>query len=384
MKNISILGGTGSIGTQALDIIRKESEKFKLIAISANNNVNKVIEIIDEFNPKYIAMMDEYAAKKIEEYCRINYKKTQTLKGMEGLIATATLPEVDMVLTSVVGMIGLKPTIEAIRHKKDIALANKETLVVAGDLVMGEAKKYNVKILPVDSEHGAIFQCLQGHKKEDIDKILLTGSGGPFKGRKAEELQEVLPEEALKHPKWNMGRKISIDSATLMNKGLEVIEAHYLFDIDYENIKVIIHPESIIHSMVQYKDGTVISQMSCTDMKLPIQYAMNYPNRGKRLISKLDLFKIKSLNFSEPDMETFKCLKLAFKAGKMKGNMPVILNAANEVAVQLFLEHKIKFLDIGNLVEDSMNYFEYKKNLSIEEIIETDLNVRKYIKNKFN
>lgn len=384
LKNISILGGTGSIGTQALDIIRKESEKFKLIAISANNNVNKVIEIIDEFNPKYIAMMDEYAAKKIEEYCRINYKKTQTLKGMEGLIATATLPEVDMVLTSVVGMIGLKPTIEAIRHKKDIALANKETLVVAGDLVMGEAKKYNVKILPVDSEHGAIFQCLQGHKKEDIDKILLTGSGGPFKGRKAEELQEVLPEEALKHPKWNMGRKISIDSATLMNKGLEVIEAHYLFDIDYENIKVIIHPESIIHSMVQYKDGTVISQMSCTDMKLPIQYAMNYPNRGKRLISKLDLFKIKSLNFSEPDMETFKCLKLAFKAGKMKGNMPVILNAANEVAVQLFLEHKIKFLDIGNLVEDSMNYFEYKKNLSIEEIIETDLNVRKYIKNKFN
>ncbi|MFX0549075.1 1-deoxy-D-xylulose-5-phosphate reductoisomerase [Hathewaya histolytica] len=384
MKNISILGGTGSIGTQALDIIRKESEKFKLIAISANNNVNKVIEIIDEFNPKYIAMMDEYAAKKIEEYCRINYKKTQTLKGMEGLIAIATLPEVDMVLTSVVGMIGLKPTIEAIRHKKDIALANKETLVVAGDLVMGEAKKYNVKILPVDSEHGAIFQCLQGHKKEDIDKILLTGSGGPFRGRKAEKLQDVLPEEALKHPKWNMGRKISIDSATLMNKGLEVIEAHYLFDIDYENIEVIIHPESIIHSMVQYKDGTVISQMSCTDMKLPIQYAMSYPNRGKRLISKLDLFKIKSLNFSEPDMETFKCLKLAFKAGKMKGNMPVILNAANEVAVQLFLEHKIKFLDIGNLVEDSMNYFEYKKNLSIEEIVETDLNVRKYIKNKFN
>lgn len=384
MRNISILGVTGSIGTQALDVIRKEKESFNLIGISANTNVTKVIEIIEEFNPKYVAMMSEEAALKIKDFCRINSKDTEILCGMEGLITIATIPEVDIVLTSVVGIVGLKPTIEAIRHKKDIALANKETLVVAGKIVMDEAKKYGVKILPVDSEHGAVFQCLNGEKNRDINRILLTASGGPFRGKHIEELNKISPEEALKHPKWNMGKKISIDSATLMNKGLEVIEAHYLFGVDYEKIEVVVHPESIVHSMVEFKDGSVIAQLGCTDMRLPIQYALNYPHRQERLVPKLDLFSIKTLNFFKADMETFKCLRLAFEAGKLGGNMPVILNASNEIAVELFLNKKITFLQIGDIIETSLENFKYKNQVSLEEIIYTDLEVRKYITNKFN
>lgn len=383
MKNISILGATGSIGLQALDVIRKEKENFNLIGISANTNVDKIIEIIEEFKPRYVAMMSERAALEIKEYCGINSKDTEILSGMEGLITIATIPEVNIVLTSVVGMIGLKPTIEAIRHKKDIALANKETLVVAGDIVMNKAERYGVKILPVDSEHGAIFQCLNGEKKEDISRILLTASGGPFRGKTIEDLKNISPKEALRHPKWNMGKKISIDSATLMNKGLEVIEAHYLFGVDYDKIEVVVHPESIVHSMIELKDSSIIAQLACTDMRLPIQYALNYPHRQNRLVPKLDLFKIGSLNFFKPDMDTFKCLKLAFEAGKKGGNAPVILNAANEVGVDLFLKEKISFLHIGDIIESSLEKFEYKSKVSIDEIIHTDLEVRKYIKNKF-
>ncbi|AWZ48674.1 1-deoxy-D-xylulose-5-phosphate reductoisomerase [Clostridiaceae bacterium 14S0207] len=384
MKKISILGVTGSIGTQALEVIRKDKDNFRLIGISANTSVDKVINIIDEFQPKYVAMKDESSALKLEEYCKRQSVNIKVLKGMEGLIKIATLDEIEMVLTSVVGMIGLKPTIEAIRHKKHIALANKETLVVAGKFVIEEARKNEVSIIPVDSEHGAIFQCLQGNKHKDVKGILLTASGGPFKGKKRTELENMGPKDALKHPKWNMGKKISIDSASLMNKGLEVIEAHYLFNVPYDKITVVVHPESIIHSMVEYKDGTVMAQLATTDMKLPIQYALKYPDRGECAIDRLDLFKVAKLNFCKADMDTFKCLSLAYKAGEMGGNMPVILNSANEVVVELFLKEKIKFLQIGELIEDAMNYFEYKKNITLDEIFDIDLEVRKYIMNKFN
>lgn len=379
MNNISILGVTGSIGTQALDVIRKQNKNIKLIGISANKSVDKVIDIIREFKPKYIAMKDYSSANEVRRKCDELKLTIEIFEGIEGLIKISTLSEIDMVLTSVVGMIGLKPTIEAIRHKKHIALANKETLVVAGKFVMEEAKKYNVKILPVDSEHGAIFQCLQGNKQKDIKNILLTASGGPFRGRTLNELNDIQLKDALNHPRWSMGKKISIDSATLMNKGLEVIEAHYLFDVPYENIKVIVHPESIIHSMIEYKDGSVMAQLATTDMKLPIQYALNFPIREKQVIESLDLFKIRTLNFYEPDMNTFKCLNLAFEAGSKGGNMPVILNSSNEVAVDLFLNNKIKFIDIANIIDDCMKHFVYKKDVTLDEIFSIDKEVREYV-----
>lgn len=379
MNNISILGVTGSIGTQALDVIRKQNKNIKLIGISANKSVDKVIDIIREFKPKYVAMKDYSSANEVRRKCDELKLTIEIFEGIEGLIKISTLSEIDMVLTSVVGMIGLKPTIEAIRHKKHIALANKETLVVAGKFVMEEAKKYNVKILPVDSEHGAIFQCLQGNKQKDIKNILLTASGGPFRGRTLNELNDIQLKDALNHPRWSMGKKISIDSATLMNKGLEVIEAHYLFDVPYENIKVIVHPESIIHSMIEYKDGSVMAQLATTDMKLPIQYALNFPIREKQVIESLDLFKIRTLNFYEPDMNTFKCLNLAFEAGSKGGNMPVILNSSNEVAVDLFLNNKIKFIDIANIIDDCMKHFVYKKDVTLDEIFSIDKEVREYV-----
>ena len=292
MKNISILGATGSIGTQTLDVIRNSSEKINLIGVSANSSVNKIKEIIIEFNPKYVAMMDKDSAKIIRGFCNDKYPNIQVFDGMEGLIKIASLEEIDTVVTSVVGMIGLKPTMAAIEAKKDIALANKETLVVAGELVMNKAKENNVKILPVDSEHSAIFQSLSGYKNKDIKKILLTASGGPFRGKTMNDLKDVTVKEALKHPKWNMGQKISIDSATLMNKGLEVIEAHFLFDCDYDNIEVIVHPQSIIHSMVEYKDASVIAQLGSPDMRLPIQYALNYPERKEMIANPVNFYKL--------------------------------------------------------------------------------------------
>lgn len=378
MKNICILGATGSIGTQALDVIRNDNE-LNLIAVSANTSWEKVLLILQEFNLEYVAMMDQTAYEKVDEYCRQKGLKTNVLYGIGGLNEIASLQKVDIVLTSVVGMIGLEPTLKAIRAKKDIALANKETLVVAGELITREAKKHNVNILPVDSEHGAIFQCLRGNKGEDVEKIILTASGGPFRGKRSDELRNVTVKEALNHPRWSMGKKISIDSATLMNKGLEVIEAHFLFDLDYNNIEVAVHPESIIHSMVQYKDGSIIAQLSVADMRLPIQYALNYPLRKKSIIDKLDLFKTAMLTFEKPDIDTFKPLKLAYEAGKIGGTMPAVLNAANEAAVDLFMKGHIKFLKIGDILEESMNKFDISYSYELEDIINLDRCVKEFV-----
>lgn len=382
MKNICILGATGSIGTQALDVIRNDDE-LNLVAISANTSWEKIISILQEFNLEYVAMMDKTAYKKVSEYCKEKSLKTNVLYGIDGLNTIASLENVDIVLTSVVGMIGLEPTLKAIRAKKDIALANKETLVVAGDLIIREAKRYNINILPVDSEHGAIFQCLRGNSGEDVEKIIITASGGPFRGKKIDELRNVTVKEALNHPRWSMGKKISIDSATLMNKGLEVIEAHFLFDLDYNNIEVAVHPESIVHSMVQYKDGSIIAQLSVADMRLPIQYALNYPLRKKSVIDKLDLFKVAALTFEKPDIDTFKPLKLAYEAGKIGGTMPAILNAANEAAVDLFMKDNIKFLDIGNILEECMSKFDVTFSYELEDIISLDKCVKEFVYNTY-
>ncbi|MFA9398413.1 MAG: 1-deoxy-D-xylulose-5-phosphate reductoisomerase [Clostridiaceae bacterium] len=383
MKKISILGSTGSIGTQTLDVIKNQNKDFNLIAISANKNYNKVIEIIREFSPSYIAITDEYAYNKIKNYCALNNETIEVFFGIKGLIKIATLDEVDLVVTSIVGMVGLIPTMEAIKKGKDIALANKETLVVGGDIVIKEAKKYNVNILPVDSEHGAIFQCLKNEDKLSIKNILLTASGGPFRGKNLEYLKSVTVEDALNHPKWNMGKKISIDSATLMNKGLEVIEAHHLFNVSYDNIEVLVHPESIVHSAIEYIDNSVIAQLAVTDMRLPIQYALNYPSRVPGIVSSLNLFEIGNLSFEKPDYETFKCLKLAFQSGKAGGLMPTILNAANEASVDLFLNRKIQFLDIGDIIEECLNVFENSYTIDIESILDIDNQVRNYITNKW-
>lgn len=379
MKNITILGATGSIGTQTLDVIRKERENFCLKAISANKSYDKIIRIIEEFKVQYAVMMDKEAYEKVRDYCKSLSLNTEVLYGMEGLKFIATLEEVHIVVTSVVGMIGLIPTIEAIRAKKDIALANKETLVVAGEIVKREALKNNINILPVDSEHGAIFQCLQGNKKEDISKILLTASGGPFRGKNKEQLKNITPAEALKHPKWNMGKKISIDSSTLMNKGLEVIEAHWLFDVDYDSIQVVVHPQSIIHSMVEYIDGSIMAQLADPDMRLPIQYALNYPKRKEKVVKSLDFYALNTLTFEKPDMGTFGCLSLAYEAGKLSGIMPAVLNSANEVAVNLFLREKIGYLQIEEIIESCLGKFNNIKEPEIEDILNTDKEVREYI-----
>ena len=386
MKNISILGATGSIGTQTLDVIRNSSEKINLIGVSANSSVNKIKEIIIEFNPKYVAMMDKDSAKIIRGFCNDKYPNIQVFDGMEGLIKIASLEEIDTVVTSVVGMIGLKPTMAAIEAKKDIALANKETLVVAGELVMNKAKENNVKILPVDSEHSAIFQSLSGYNIKDIKKILLTASGGPFRGKTMNDLKDVTVKEALKHPKWNMGQKISIDSATLMNKGLEVIEAHFLFDCDYDNIEVIVHPQSIIHSMVEYKDASVIAQLGSPDMRLPIQYALNYPERKEMIANPVNFYELGALTFEKPDLETFKCLKFAYEAGKIGGLAPTILNGANEEAVALLLKEKIRFLQVAEIIEECMQEFKenYYDELTLDNIINLDKKVREYIKMKWS
>ena len=385
MRNISILGATGSIGLQTLDVVRKSND-FNIIGVTANSSVDKIIEIIKEFNPKYVAMMDEKSSEEVEKYCKINKTNTIVLSGMEGLIKIATLEEIDIVVTSVVGMIGLRPTIAAIRAKKDIALANKETLVVAGELVMKEAEENGVKILPVDSEHSAIFQALRGNDYKTLKKVILTASGGPFRGKKTEDLREISVEQALNHPNWSMGSKISIDSATLMNKGLEVIEAHFLFNADYDNIQVVVHPQSIVHSMVEYIDGSIIAQLGSADMRLPIQYALNFPERKEEVAKAIDFYEISQLTFEKPDLDTFKCLDLAFKAGKRGGLMPTILNSANEVAVDLFLKKKISFLDIIKIIEDSLEYFELEidKEVTLDNVIILDEKVREYVYNKYN
>jgi len=384
MRKISILGATGSIGTQTLDVIRKSNEELKLVGVTANTSVDAVIKIIEEFNPFYVAMMDEVSAFEIKSYCKEHNKTIEVLKGIEGLNRIASLDEIDIVVTSVVGMIGLEPTMKAIEAKKDIALANKETLVVAGEIVMKAARESNVKIFPVDSEHSAIFQSLRGNDINTLRKVILTASGGPFRGKTIEELQEIEVEDALKHPKWNMGRKISIDSATLMNKGLEVIEAHWLFDCNYDNIQVVVHPQSIVHSMVEYNDGSIIAQLGAQDMRLPIQYALNYEKREKLVADTIDFYEISKLTFEKPDSDTFKALNLSFKAGKIGGLMPTVLNGANEAAVELFLDKKIKFLQISDIIEKCMEVFnnEVGKELTLENIIDLDKRVKEYVVQK--
>lgn len=380
MKRITILGSTGSIGTQTLDVVRKNKDKFEVVAISANSSVDLLLEQILEFNPKYVAVYNEESANKLKNMIPNNID-IQVLSSMEGLVKICQLKEVDIVLTAVVGMIGLVPTMAAIKAKKTIALANKETLVTAGEIVMEEAKKNNVDILPVDSEHSAIFQCLNGERKKDVEKIILTASGGPFRGKSKEELINVTKNQALKHPNWDMGRKISIDSSTLMNKGLEVIEAKWLFDVDVEDIDIVVHPQSIIHSMVSFKDSSVMAQLGCPDMRLPIEYALTYPGRFETDFERLDLAKIATLTFEKPDMETFPCLQLAFKVLKLGGTYPTVLNAANEVLVNEFLDDKIGFYDIPYYIERSLEQHNNRSNPTLEDILEVDKETREFLSN---
>ena len=379
MKKISILGSTGSIGTQTLDVVRKNRDKFEVVAISANSSINLLLEQIKEFKPKYVAVYNENSAKQLKEIIPRDIK-IEVLSGMDGLVTISSLDEIDVLLTAIVGMIGLVPTLEAIKKGKTIALANKETLVTAGQLVMEEARKRNVDILPVDSEHSAIFQCLNGENKKEIDSIILTASGGPFRGKTQKELLNVTKNEALKHPNWSMGRKISIDSSTLMNKGLEVIEAKWLFDVDAEKIDVVVHPQSIIHSMVQFVDSSIIAQMGCPDMKLPIQYALTYPNRLLNDFERLDFSKLNALTFEKPDLETFPCLQLAYESLKSGGTYSAVLNAANEVLVNEFLEDKIKFYDIPYYIEKTLEAHDSIKKPTLEEILHIDKWSRDFVK----
>ena len=379
MKKISILGSTGSIGTQTLDVVRANRDKFEVVAISANSSINLLLEQIKEFKPKYVAVYNEASAKVLKEMIPSDIN-IEVLSGMEGLVAISSLDEIDVLLTAIVGMIGLVPTLEAIKKGKTIALANKETLVTAGQLVMEEAKKNNVKILPVDSEHSAIFQCLNGENNKEIESLILTASGGPFRGKTKSQLLNVTKNEALKHPNWSMGRKISIDSSTLMNKGLEVIEAKWLFDVNTDKIDVVVHPQSIIHSMVQFVDSSIIAQMGCPDMKLPIQYALTYPDRILNDFERLDFSKLNSLTFEKPDLETFPCLKLAYDSLNMGGTYSAVLNAANEVLVNEFLEDKIGFYDIPYYIEKTLDAHKSISKPSLEEILHIDKCSRDFVK----
>lgn len=377
-KNISILGSTGSIGTQTLDVVR-EIGGINVKAITANNNIELLEKQIREFNPDIAAVMNEEMAEKLKE--RVKDCGTKILSGIDGLIEAAVYKESDTVVTSVVGNIGIVPTFEAIKAGKNIALANKETLVSAGKLIINAVKKYGVKLYPVDSEHSAIFQCLRGNEDNKIRRILLTASGGPFRGRKREELLNVRAEDALKHPNWSMGKKVTIDSASLMNKGLEVIEAKWLFGVDVEDIEVLIHPQSIVHSAVEYEDGAVIAQMGEPDMKVPIQYALTYPKRVKNSFPKIDFAQRNSLTFEKPDMDTFKCLSLAYRAIKTGGTMPTVMNGANEMAVAAFLENKIGFLDIADIIEKTMMSYNVKYDYTVEDLVEADKWARNFSNN---
>lgn len=378
-KNLSILGSTGSIGTQTLDVARNLN--IPVSAITASKNVKAVEEQVREFKPKLAVMFNEDAAKDLK--ARIADTNTSVEYGMEGLVNAATISEADTVLTSVVGMVGLKPTLAAIGAKKNIALANKETLVTGGKLVMQAVKDNGVNLYPVDSEHSAIFQCLQGmNDKKELKKIILTASGGPFFGKKKSELENVTLEQALNHPNWSMGKKITIDSSTMMNKGLEVIEAKWLFDVDVENIDVVVHRESIIHSMVEFTDNSVIAQMGVPDMHIPIQYAITYPNRVPSPVKELSLTDICTLTFAKPDYDTFTCLSQCIRAIKQGNLAPVAANGANEMAVELFLNNKIKFLQIGELVEQAIDSVSKNELTSVEDIINADKTAREFVLSK--
>jgi len=366
MRKIAILGSTGSIGTQTLEVTRYNKD-IEVISLAAGSNIDLLEKQILEFKPKVVAVWKEEKAKELKE--RVSHLDVTVLCGMDGLIACATHNEVETVVTAVVGMIGIKPTMEAIKAKKNIALANKETLVTAGHIIMPLAKEYGVSILPVDSEHSAIFQCLNGENNKEISKLIITASGGPFRGKTMEELKDIKVEDALKHPNWSMGHKITIDSSTMVNKGLEVMEAKWLFGVDYDQIQVVVQPQSVIHSMVEFKDGGVIAQLGTPDMKLPIQYALYYPERKYLPGDRLDFWKLNQITFEEPDMETFRGLKLAYHAGRTGGSLPTVFNAANELAVAKFLQRKIGYLDIIEGIEYAMERHTLVKNPTFEQIL---------------
>ncbi len=380
MKKVAVLGSTGSIGTQTLEVAREQGD-IEIVALSCGGNIRLIEEQIREFRPKLVSVWDENDAHALRDKTRdLNIR---VVAGMDGLLEVATIPESEILVTAIVGMLGIRPTIAAIEAGKNIALANKETLVTAGHIIMPLARKHKVSILPVDSEHSAIFQSLQGEKENHISKILLTASGGPFRGRKREELHSIQVEDALKHPNWAMGRKITIDSSTLVNKGLEVMEAKWLFDVDLDRIQVVVHPQSVIHSAVEYEDGAVIAQLGTPDMRLPIQYALYYPERRTLSGQRLDLFALGNLTFEKPDIDTFKGLALAYEAMTRGGNIPVAYNAANEKAVALFLDRKIKYLEITDIIEESMKQIGFIENPTLEQILATELETYEFINDRW-
>lgn len=381
MKNIAVLGSTGSIGTQTLDIVRKNPDALTVKVLAAGSNVQLIEQQIREFKPKLAVLFNEDAAKDLKN--KVSDLDVKILSGMDGMIEAATFDEVDTVVTSMVGMIGIKPTIAAINAGKNIALANKETLVTAGHIIMPLIKEKGVSLLPVDSEHSAIFQSMNGENHKRISKILLTASGGPFRGKDTEFLSTVKVEDALKHPNWDMGAKITIDSATLVNKGLEVMEAAWLFDVPVSDIQVVVHPQSVIHSMVEYEDTAVIAQLGCPDMRLPIQYALFYPDRRFLDAKKLDFYEMSQLTFEKPDMETFKGLKYALAAAGSGGSMPTVFNAANEEAVAMFLRKQIGFLDIYKIIEESMNRHSVVESPDIDTVLSVEKDTREYIRNNY-
>lgn len=379
-RKIAVLGSTGSIGTQTLEVVRNNRD-IQVTALAAGKNAAALERQIREFHPRVACLWEEAAARELKE--RVRDLDVRVVWGMDGLVEAAAGTDAQMVVTAVVGMIGLRPTIAAMEAGKDIALANKETLVTAGHLIMPLAKEKGVRILPVDSEHSAIFQCLQGAGGNPIHKIHLTASGGPFRGRKREELQSVTVEDALKHPSWSMGRKITIDSSTMVNKGLEVMEARWLFGVDFDQIQVVIQPTSVIHSMIEFTDGAVIAQLGTPDMKLPIQYALYYPERRYLPGDRLDFGRLREIDFEEPDMETFQGLALAFAAGRKGGIMPTVFNAANEEAVALFLDRKIPYLAITDLISGAMERCRQAENPSLEEILEAEAWAREFCNSSY-
>ena len=380
MKHVAVIGSTGSIGSQTIEIIREKREQLSVTALAVDTGIDELEKQIREFSPKIACVYNKEKAEILKS--RVVDCNTKIVSGMEGLLACVTESEVDIVLMSVVGMIGIRPTIEAIKAGKDIALANKETLVTAGHIIMPLVKQYGVKLLPVDSEHSAIFQSLRGEPGAKIEKILLTASGGPFRGRKREELLHITPEDALKHPNWFMGRKITIDSSTLVNKGLEVMEAKWLFNVEPEQIEVLIQPQSILHSAVQFNDGGIIGQMGVPDMKLPIQYALLYPNRDSLDTKRVDFFALSQMTFEKPDTDTFRGLPLAYRALELGGNMPTVYNAANEYAVARFLDHKISYFDITRMIERSMEAIPLILNPNLDEILYTEQETYRFLEEK--
>lgn len=381
MKQIAILGSTGSIGTQTLNIVDQNKDDLKVVALAAGSNVKLLEQQTRKYRPRIVAVWDEDKAADLKQ--RLSDIEVEVYSGMDGLLAVATAEESEMLVTAIVGMIGIRPTIAAIEAGKDIALANKETLVTAGHIIMPLAKKANVRILPVDSEHSAIFQSLNGERGNEVDKIILTASGGPFRGKSYEELEQVTVEDALKHPNWSMGKKITIDSSTMVNKGLEVMEAKWLFDVSLGQIEVVVHPQSILHSAVQFLDGAIIGQMGTPDMRLPILYALFYPKRRTLYAEELDLFSVGTMTFERPDMETFFGLSLAYDAADAGGNVPTVYNAANERAVAMFLDGKISYVEIPEMIATCMQEIFYKENPTLEEILDTEKATYEFIESRW-